>query len=254
MNQAWIPLILSVAAGYLLGSINSAILVTRLFGREDIRHFGSGNAGATNMFRTYGKIPAVLTVLGDLLKAIVAVVLARWLFSLFGIQPLAGPGAGPDTGLGYGPLAGPGAGAGAVAAAGTSFILPIDPGVIAGLFVLLGHLFPVYFGFKGGKGVMPAFGIILMVNPLAFLVLLVIAVPLFLKSRIMSLVSVTSAALYPLVTLAIRLIARTGTWQETLYATLFALAYGILVLYSHRSNIRRLLDGTEKPVVPHRQN
>lgn len=210
MNQIWMPLVLTIISGYLLGSINSAILVSRLFGREDIRRFGSGNAGVTNMLRTYGKKPAALTVLGDLLKAILAVVLARIFFNMFAVR------------------------------------LIVDPGVLAGLFVLLGHLFPVYFGFKGGKGVMPAFGIILLVNPPAFIILLAIAVPVFLLSRTMSLVSVLSASLYPLATLAIRLLTHENHWPETL----FALSYSILVLFSHRSNIRRLMNGTEQPVLP----
>lgn len=212
MNQIWMPLVLTIISGYFLGSINSAILVTRLFGREDIRQFGSGNAGVTNMLRTYGKKPAALTVFGDLLKAILAVVLARIFFNMFAVQ------------------------------------LIVDPGVLAGLFVLLGHLFPVFFGFKGGKGVMPAFGIILLVNPPAFIVLLVVAVPVFLLSQTMSLVSILSASLYPFATLAIRLLTHENPWPETL----FAVAYSILVLFSHRSNIRRLLNGTEQPVLPNR--
>ena len=210
MDNPWIPLVLAAVSGYLLGSVNSAILVSRLLGRADIRGFGSGNAGATNMFRTYGKKAAALTVLGDLLKAVLGVVLARTVFNLLSAEWI------------------------------------VDPGIVAGLFVLLGHVFPVYFGFKGGKGVMPAFGIILLVNPLAFVVLLVVAVPVFLMSRTMSLVSVLSAAIYPLATLAVRLLTRTNPWPETL----FALAYAILVLFSHRGNISRLVEGTEKPIIP----
>jgi len=210
MGQGWIALLLTVISGYLLGSVNSAIVVARLFGLPDIRRYGSGNAGATNMFRTHGKKPAALTFLGDLLKAVFAVLLARAIFHLF-----ASP-------------------------------IIVDPGYVSGLFVLLGHIFPVYFGFKGGKGVMPAFGIILLVNPPVFLILFAVALPVFLISRTMSLVSVLSAILYPIATMAVCLIRHTNPWYETG----FALAYSILVLYSHRSNIKRLLGGTEKPVLP----
>ncbi|NLA71933.1 MAG: glycerol-3-phosphate 1-O-acyltransferase PlsY [Clostridiaceae bacterium] len=210
MNTLWVPLSLTVVLGYLLGSINSAILLSRLFGHEDIRKFGSGNAGVTNMLRTYGAVPAILTVLGDMLKAILAVILARLLFNVLGVQ------------------------------------LVIDPGILAGLFVMLGHLFPLYFQFRGGKGMMPAFGIILLINPLAFIILLVVAIGVFIVSKTMSLVSVIAAAMYPIVTLVILLIQHANPWIQTL----FALAYSFLVLYSHRDNIKRLLDGTEKPIIP----
>ncbi|MHB8963818.1 MAG: glycerol-3-phosphate 1-O-acyltransferase PlsY [Saccharofermentanales bacterium] len=206
----WIASVLAAAIGYLLGSVSSAVIVSRLSGQEDIRRHGSGNAGATNMFRTYGRKAALFTTAGDIIKAVAAVLLVRTIF-LFSSVPL-----------------------------------PFDPGYLAGLFVLLGHIFPVYFGFKGGKGVMPALGIILIVSPLAFGILLAIAVPVFLMSRTVSLVSVLSAVLLPVVTLAICLIRGT----DPFYETGLTLLYGALVLFSHRENIRRLLHGTEKPILP----
>lgn len=93
---------------------------------------------------------------------------------------------------------------------------------------------------------MPAFGIILLINPLAFIILLVVAIGVFIVSKTMSLVSVIAAAMYPIVTLVILLIQHANPWIQTL----FALAYSFLVLYSHRDNIKRLLDGTEKPIIP----
>lgn len=210
MNAYWLPLVLTAMSSYLLGSVNSAVIVSRALERDDIRTHGSGNAGMTNMYRVFGKRAALLTTFGDLLKAIVAVLIARGIFGWF------------DASLAF------------------------DPGYPAGLFVLLGHIFPIYFGFRGGKGVMPAVGIVLMVNPAAFGIMVAIALPLFLATRTMSLVSVVSAAALPIVTLILGLLRKTSP----LAATLFTLAYAILVIISHRSNIKRLLSGTEKPIAP----
>lgn len=206
----WMALALSAVAAYLLGSVNSAILVSRLLAKDDIRAHGSGNAGMTNMLRTFGRKAALLTTLGDLLKAMASVLLAR----------------------------------GLVAATGTA--AGFDPGYAAGFFVLLGHIFPVFFGFRGGKGVMPALGVVLLVDPVAFLVLLAVAVPVFLAVRIMSVVSLASAALLPPVTLVLCLLRQ----ADPLVPTLATALYAALVAVSHRENIRRLRAGTEKRIVP----
>ena len=208
----WFIIMLAAMLGYLLGSINSAIIVSRFISHDDIRTHGSGNAGTTNMFRTYGKKAALLTAFGDILKAILAVLLGRLLFSL----------------------------------AALTGALPVDPGYLTGLFVLLGHIFPAFFKFKGGKGVMPAVAVILVVNPPAFLVMLAIALPVFLITRTMSLVSLISALALPVVTLALALLRQTNPR----YPTLITLLYGILVIVSHRQNIRRLLHGQERPIWP----
>lgn len=200
--------ILISLSGYLLGSINTAVIVSRLLFKEDIRRQGSGNAGMTNMLRVFGKKAAVLTLLGDLGKAILAVVSARLVLQL-----------SPDR-------------------------LFVDPGYVTGLFVLIGHVYPVFFGFRGGKGVMPALGIVLMVDPPAYLVLLIIAIPILLICRTMSIVSITSAILLPVVTLAIGLVRHTvPVWE-----TVLSLAYAVLVIVSHRENIKRLFRRTENPL------
>ncbi len=209
MRDWWIPVVLTAASGYLLGSINSAVIVSRWLKKADIRRFGSQNAGMTNMYRVFGKKAALLTLPGDLLKAVAAVLLSRHLFTLFNIVP------------------------------------GFDPGFLAGLFVLIGHIYPVWFGFKGGKGVLPAVGIILMVDPVAFGILAAIALLLFSKTRTMSLVSVTNAAVLPIVILLLRLAREQEPWVESA----FALAFSILVIYSHRSNIRRLLNRSESPLI-----
>jgi len=203
-----LALVTIAITGYLFGSINSALIVSRLTHRADIRSRGSGNAGATNMFRSYGKWAGLATLSGDLIKAVLAVLLARTVFNLSGQ------------------------------------VLPFDSAYVTGLFVLTGHIYPVFFSFKGGKGVMPAVGIILMADPLAFAILLVIAVVVFLVTRTMSLVSLISAGILPLLTLTLAVLRN----DNPLGPVLLTLAYTILVFYAHRGNIARLRAGTEKAI------
>ncbi len=199
--------ILSGLIDYLLGSISFAIIVSKIFAHDDIRKYGSKNAGMTNILRTYGKLPAFCTFLGDFLKGVVAVVVSRWIFSAMGI-----------TG--------------------------IDAGYVAGFFALLGHLYPLYFGFRGGKGVLTSLGIILVVNPMVFFILLVIFIPVLFITKIVSLVSITGALLYPFVTLIVDLCLR----KPVLYDFLFAALFSVIVIYKHRENIKRLLNGTERRI------
>ena len=206
----YLAVLLICLAGYLLGSVNSALLVSRLLQLGDIRQQGSGNAGMTNMLRVYGKKAALLTTLGDMGKAVLAVILARFVF-----RSADGP-------------------------------LFVDPGYLTGLFVLLGHVFPVFFAFHGGKGVMPALGIILWVNPVGFLILLILAVPIFLVSRTISVVSLANTLLLPAVTWLLALVRR----QPALNATLITVLFALLVVWSHRENIRRLWRGEEKKIMP----
>ncbi len=166
---------------YLLGSISFAIIVSKVYAHDDVRKYGSKNAGMTNILRTYGKLPAFFTLLGDFLKGVLAVVIGRWIFSAMGI---------------------------------TAF----DAGYVAGFFALLGHLYPVYFGFKGGKGVLTSLGIILVV--------------------------ITGALLYPVITLVVDLCLR----KPALFDVLFAALFSVIVIYKHKDNIRRLLNGTEKRI------
>ena len=203
-------LIFCVIAGYLLGSINSALIVSRLTRGDDIRAHGSGNAGTSNMIRTYGKAAGLATATGDLLKAVAAVLLARAAFSLAGTAP------------------------------------GLDPAYIIGLFVLIGHIYPVFFRFKGGKGVMPAVGVILVADPLAFVILLAIAAVVFLLTRTMSIVSLAGAGALPPVVLVLGLVRG----ESPLYPVLMTLAYAAIVFFAHRENIARLRNGTEKKISP----
>ena len=199
--------VLAGVIAYLLGSISFAIIVSRIYAHDDVRKYGSKNAGMTNILRTYGKMPAFFTLLGDFLKGVLAVVIGRWIFSIFGV---------------------------------TEF----DAGYLAGFFALLGHLYPIYFGFKGGKGVLTSLGIILVVNPLVFFILLIIFLPVLFITRIVSLVSVTGALLYPFVTLIVDRCLR----KPLLFDFLFAALFSVIVIFKHRGNIQRLINGTERRI------
>ncbi len=209
-TQLWLNIgacVLAAIVAYLLGSISSAVIVSRVYAHDDVRKYGSKNAGMTNVLRTYGKLPALFTFLGDFVKGILAVLAGRLIFSLLGV---------------------------------TDF----DAGYLAGFFALLGHLYPIYFGFKGGKGVLTSLGIILVVNPLVLLILLIIFLPVLFITRIVSLVSVTGAVLYPFVTLIVDLCLR----KAVLFDFLFAVLFSLIVIWRHRGNIQRLLNGTERRI------
>jgi acyl-phosphate glycerol 3-phosphate acyltransferase len=205
MNTSFVIAVVLVAlSSYLLGSVNASLVVCKVTGKEDIRKFGSGNAGMTNMLRTYGKSAAAATAFGDFIKAVIAVILSRYIFAWL-------------------------------------TTVSIDPGYIAGFFVMIGHSYPLYFGFKGGKGVMCTIGTITSINPLIFAALAAICLPLILITRIVSLASIFGAILFPIfvfVSLHLR-------GLPVLYETVSAAIIGGWILYLHRSNIQRLLNGTE---------
>ncbi len=187
---------LCIIVPYLLGSVNPAVLISKIFYHEDIRDFGSGNAGTTNMLRTYGKKAAAATFLCDLAKAALAV--------LFGWAAWG-----------------------------------IDGGAIAGLFVILGHMFPIFAKFRGGKGVACLSMVILLISPLTFLILLVIYVVLVLLFRYISLASVMCALIYPLILSAF------GNYGLNVTMAVLSTCF---VVFMHRENIKRLMSGTESKV------
>ena len=189
---------------YLLGSVSFAVIVSRIGAKDDVRNHGSGNAGMTNILRSYGKKMAAFTAIGDFGKGVIAVALGRIIFSLAGIQG-------------------------------------IDAGYIAGLFVILGHLYPLFFGFKGGKGVLTSLGAAVIVSPIPFLVIAGIAIPTVFAVKIVSLISIIGFALYPVVVVAVDLLLN----KPFLGELIFALVVSGLGIWKHRSNIQRLRAGTE---------
>lgn len=187
--------ILSLIIGYLLGSINASIIISKLRG-DDIRRHGSGNAGATNTLRTYGKGIAAVVTLFDVLKGIAAVLIARYILK------------------------------------------SEEAALCAGLGAVLGHNFPLYFGFKGGKGILTSFAVILMLSPLSALCALAVAIVLMAVTRYVSLGSVMAAVCVPIFTL----IFEKGNGK--VFALMLALA--LLAIFRHRGNIMRLIKGTER--------
>lgn len=202
--QTVLASILSAAAAYLLGSVSFAIVVSKSLYHQDVRQFGSGNAGMTNILRTYGKKAAALTLAGDFLKGVAAVLISRLIFAVMGV---------------------------------TLF----DGAYVGGLFAILGHLYPVYFGFRGGKGILTSIGIIAVINPLVFLGLLIIGLPLIFLTKIVSVGSLAGAVCYPFLTLLVDFWQGGVSWLDFS----FSLVIALLVIWMHRSNIKRLLNGTE---------
>ena len=198
MTAHWTDLTLIVAAAYLLGSVSFAIVVARAYGLPDPRSHGSGNPGATNMLRTGRKSAAALTLLGDALKGYGAVWLAQW----------------------------------ATAAWGLPAWLPY----LAALAAFLGHLFPVFFGFKGGKGVATALGVLLALDARLGGLTVLTWLAVFAVTRISSLSALVAAALAPVYGWLLL-----GTSPQT---GILALLCG-LVLARHHSNIRKLISGEE---------
>lgn len=198
---AFIALIL---VAYLLGSINFAIVISGRKYKEDIRTHGSKNAGMTNMMRTYGKSAAVLTLVGDALKAILSCIIGYLIMGQLGAYA-------------------------------------------AGLFCMLGHVFPLYYGFKGGKGVVTAAATVLMTDPLVFLILLTLFIIIVAIWRFISLASIICMGLYPLIlsfTSKFATMIATGEAKPSI-GILFAIFMAVLIIGKHWSNIKRLREGTE---------
>lgn len=194
----WVVTVFSVLAllvvPYFLGSINIGIIISKLFHGEDIREYGSGNAGMTNMLRTYGKRDAAITLIGDALKAVVAVILGRILFGISG-------------------------------------------GYVAGLTCILGHAFPCYYKFKGGKGVVVTAATIAVIDWRIFLVLLGIFILVVAFSKYISLGSVCGMLVFPLLV---------QVWDRGLSINvLLSCLISALVIFLHRGNIKRIYNGTE---------
>ena len=191
----------AVVAAYLIGSLSFAVIVSKFYGLDDPRSYGSGNPGATNVLRSGRKKAAALTLLGDALKGLVAVLLARWLQSYFGLADEV------------------------VAAVAVA--------------VLAGHMWPLFFGFKGGKGVATALGVLLALSwPVALICAAVWLVMAF-GLKISSLAALAATVISPL---AAMFLVQQPSWQAAI-AVIAA-----LVLLRHRSNIQNLLSGKESKI------
>ncbi len=210
--------VISAVISYLLGSCNSSIIVVRLLKREDIRKKGSKSAGLTNTFRCYGKIPALLTLIGDLAKGVIAVLLSVLVFRLFGFDVSE-----PFTykWIGY----------------------------ISGFFAIIGHIFPVYYGFKGGKGVLVSSSILIIIDPLTFAIIIPFFLVITLITNYVSVGSITAAVLYPVLTFMLNYFFQDLTLLQSLILTGLVALTSILLIYMHKANIARLKNGTENKLI-----
>lgn len=181
-------------AAYLIGSISSAVLVARAFGLKDPRTVGSGNPGATNILRYGSRKAAIITLAGDILKGVIAVVIAR--------------------------------------------LLTDDPRIVAFTMVavIVGHMYPVFFRFRGGKGVATAVGAYVAASPITGAALIVAWLVVAGLTRYSSLSALVATALSPLFV---------WTWLRDPAYLLASLVIGVLLFWRHRENIRRLANGTE---------
>jgi glycerol-3-phosphate acyltransferase PlsY len=213
-------ILLCMTISYLLGSLNFGLIISKKKYNDDVRTHGSGNAGTTNMLRTYGKKAAVLTLLGDMAKALVAVGIGHLIFSI-NVAALNDAGAVTDR-----------------------YFNPIGAAV-SGLSVMLGHMFPCFFKFKGGKGVATSAMVILMLDllnplhghiPFVFLICLTVFIIIVLGTKYVSLGSIMGLILYPIVYTAFN-----GNGSSGFITVLMA----VLVVWAHRENIKRLRAGTE---------
>ena len=202
--------IVMLLIAYVIGSINFSVIFSKKFAGFDVREKGSGNAGSTNMLRSVGKGAAALTLICDILKGVVAISIAIILGNMF---------------------------------KDTNKELLVQ---IAGIAVVIGHTFPIFFGFKGGKGVATSVGILLMSNWQIGLICLVFALILMILTRMVSLGSCAAAVLFPVLTLFINdnyTVLTEGKNGTTYF--IYSLILAIIVLFNHRSNIKRILNGTE---------
>lgn len=189
--------ILAVLLGYGIGCFSSAYFLSKTLKKGDIRKYGSGNAGTTNMLRTYGFGFGIATLLMDILKGILAIVVGY----LVGGEECA---------------------------------------LLSGLFAVVGHIFPFYLGFKGGKGVATTLGVIIAVNPLVGFLLFIMGLVIVLLTQMVSLASLAIIIMFPVICLVL--------YPTRLMLLAVAIILMLITLYKHRENINRIKRGTENKV------
>ena len=199
------PLLAAVAA-YLLGSLSFAVIVTRVMGLSDPRTYGSKNPGATNVLRSGSKVAAVVTLLLDAVKGWLPVVLVHWFGKPYGLEE------------------------GTIA--------------LVGLAAFLGHLWPVFFRFQGGKGVATAAGVLIGLQPLLGLATALVWIGMAVGLRYSSLAALTAALFAP----SFLLLANGSLWQVAPTVVLATAVMSLLLLWRHRGNINRLLAGQESKI------
>lgn len=201
--------IIVAVIAYLIGSINFSIILSKKMAGFDIREKGSGNAGTTNMLRSVGKKAAIITLICDILKGVVSILIAV----------LAG-----------------------------KIIKNLDNALLvqlAGIFVIIGHTFPVFFKFKGGKGIATALGVLLMINWQIGLICLIFALVLMALTKMVSVGSIAAAILFPILVAFIDQNYIVPTSNSNWSYLVFSIIVSLLVIFNHRANVQRILNGTE---------
>jgi len=188
-----IKYVLVSVIAYLLGNFSTSYLISRAAGKIDIRKYGSGNAGSTNVLRVLGVKAAAVAFLGDLLKGTAAVLIGKQLGGSYGE-------------------------------------------IVAGIFVVLGHNWPVFLKFKGGKGIATTIGLMIPIDPIMVLLIVAAGVTLIVITRYVSLGSVMGVLIYPIAMIATR---------KPLEYIIFSIILSAMAVFKHRSNLERLLKGTE---------
>lgn len=204
--------IIVAVIAYLVGSINFSIILSKKMAGFDIREKGSGNAGTTNMLRAVGKKAAVITLICDILKGVVSILIAV----------LAG-----------------------------KIVKNLDNALLvqlAGIFVIIGHTFPVFFKFKGGKGIATSLGVLLMTNWQIGLICLVFALVLIALTRMVSVGSIAAGILFPVLVAFIDQNYIVPTSNSNWSYLVFSIIIALLVIFNHRANVQRILNGTENRI------
>ncbi len=219
--------IISCIGAYLVSSVNTSIIVTYIVRHEDIRKLGSGNAGFTNVLRCVGKIPAIITFVGDFLKGVVSVLIPYFLTFGWDSSEMQ-----PER----------------------SLLM-----YLAGLFAVLGHMFPIYYKFKGGKGVVTTASVIIMTDWRVLVVELIFFAILFAVTKTISKCSLVCSALYPFIAAGLRIFDRAEILPaltpikpttEVFILCVFIVTFinGLVIIVRHKDNIKRILEGSENRI------
>jgi acyl phosphate:glycerol-3-phosphate acyltransferase len=206
-----VKIIFVLVIGYLLGSLNTSIIVGKFYG-TDIRKHGSGNAGMTNTLRTLGKAAAVLVIVGDILKGVLSYLVGNLVV---------------DSTI-----------VGGVSSNSLTSVVALG-GMVGGIAAIAGHNWPIYFGFKGGKGILTSFSVVMMMDWKLGLILLGLFIVIVAITRYVSLGSIIACVAFP--------IAAFIKGNEPVFI-IFAAILAILAISRHNANIKRLINGTETKI------
>ena len=197
---------------YLIGSINFSVIISKRMAGFDVREKGSGNAGTTNMLRSIGVKAAVITLLCDILKGVVVILIAILIGNIVD---------------------------------GLDDALLVQ---LAGIFVIIGHTFPIFFGFKGGKGIATSLGVLLTINWQIGLICLVFALILIALTKMVSVGSISAGILFPVLVAFINQNYIVPTSNSNWSYLIFSIIIALLVIFNHRANVQRILNGTENRI------